>query len=59
MLGDFSMKPYGNEHSWVIDALNSTKNYPMSSKKRRSVRRVYKASRRAKDKIALRNRTDD
>ncbi len=53
------MKPYGNEHSWVIDALNSTKNYPMSSKKRRSVRRVYKASRRAKDKIALRNRTDD
>lgn len=49
------MSPYGNEHSYKIDDLNSTKHRPnRPSKLRQASRRLAKKTRRACDKAALR-----
>jgi hypothetical protein len=49
------MTPYGNENSYQIDDLNSTKHRPnRSSKLRQTSRRAAKKTRRARDKNALR-----
>jgi hypothetical protein len=47
------MKPYGNEHKWVIDWLNSTKTGCKPGNNKRIGRRLYKKTRRAQDKAAL------
>lgn len=50
------MKPYGNERSWHIDAVNATKHRPnQASNTRRAIRRAYRHRRRAQDKRAIRN----
>ena len=50
------MKPYGNEHSWRIDDLNSSKHRPRQHKTNicRRTRLAYRHRRRAQDKRALR-----
>lgn len=49
------MKPYGNEHTYQIEALTSTKHFPnRDSKFRRAIKAAYRARRRANDKQALR-----
>ena len=49
------MKPYGNEHKWVVDDMNSSKTGQPASKNKTMSRRLHKKTRRAKDKAALRN----
>jgi hypothetical protein len=49
------MKPYGNEHTYKVEALTSTKHRPNRTRNLRcSIKRVYKHRRRAQDKQNLR-----
>lgn len=52
------MTPYGNQHRYQIDALDSSKHRPnKSSNARRSSRRLANKTQRAKTKQTLRGAT--
>lgn len=47
------MKPYGNEHMYFGDELNSSKHWKKRSSVRRACRRINKKKTRAKAKALL------
>lgn len=48
------MKPYGNEHTHRIDALDATRTGAKPGRRKTNSRRLHKKTRRAQDKQALR-----
>lgn len=53
------MKPYGNQHWYAIEGLDSTKHGGRPGNRKTSSRRLHKKTRRAKDKASLRNDVSD